>query len=520
MQLLYNKLEYPKYKCQFCNATMWFEEKTSHCKIGQNPVFSMCCQQGKIRLEKVQQPPTPLSRLLKYTNDLVASNFKHKIRVYNGIFSFTSFGGRIDNKINQSKGPYTFRMSGQNYHRFGSLLPTDGNRPKFAQLYFYDTENEVQNRMSCINEDEEKLDESIVMELLSMLDSYNNICKAFRMAQDWCNINNSGEFNLRLIGERHPIARQYNRPNTPEIVALIIGDFGNNIGKRDIVINCKTRGLQRISELHLLYMALQYPLLFPYGEDGYHEKIPYHENAGKKKTKRGNLTMREYYCYKIQQRANEGLTLIQGGRLYHQYLVDAYTAVEEERLRWMRQNQENLHADLYQNVYDAVTKGDTHATTIGKRIVLPSTFTGGPRYMVQNYQDAMAICRAFGNPTLFITFTANQKWPEIEEMLSEIPGQPATDRPDVMSRLFKIKLSQLMTDIQTNNIFGRTRGGNLPTMLCIFLKKDCYVQLTSTLIKFTFMHTSIICASFFFSHLYHRISEKRDAPCTHFGVVG
>lgn len=37
---------------------------------------------------------------------------------------------------------------------------------------------------------------------------------------------------------------------------------------------------------------------------------------------------------------------------------------------------------------------------IGKRIVLPSSFTGGPRYMAQNFQDATAICRWADNPYL------------------------------------------------------------------------------------------------------------------------
>jgi len=51
--------------------------------------------------------------------------------------------------------------------------------------------------------------------------------------------------------------------------------------------------------------------------------------------------------------------------------------------------------------------------------------------MVQNYQDAMAICRNFGNPDLFLTFTANPKWPEVQYMLKKIPGQSVEDRLDI-----------------------------------------------------------------------------------------
>ncbi|GKA26231.1 hypothetical protein Tco_0712340 [Tanacetum coccineum] len=52
-------------------------------------------------------------------------------------------------------------------------------------------------------------------------------------------------------------------------------------------------------------MALQYSLLFPYGEDGFHDKIPYYINTGNQKTNRGFVTMKEYYSYIIQQRNDQ-----------------------------------------------------------------------------------------------------------------------------------------------------------------------------------------------------------------------
>jgi hypothetical protein len=73
--------------------------------------------------------------------------------------------------------------------------------------------------------------------------------------------------------------------------------------------------------------------------------------------------------------------------------VDAYAAVKQNRLRNLHLNKKKLRADLYQGLQDTITTGDNNATTIGQRIILPSSFTRGPRHMVQNYQDAMAICR-------------------------------------------------------------------------------------------------------------------------------
>ncbi|PWA37435.1 hypothetical protein CTI12_AA591910 [Artemisia annua] len=99
----------------------------------------------------------------------------------------------------------------------------------------------------------------------------------------------------------------------------------------------------------------------PHLELHMHLQIPYHNNKGVRKTKRPFVTMKEYYSYIIQQRNNQGTTLVRGGRLFQQFLVDAYAAVEEQRLSWTRQNQDTLRMDLYHNLCDVVTREWTHA---------------------------------------------------------------------------------------------------------------------------------------------------------------
>ena len=64
------------------------------------------------------------------------------------MFAFTSFGATTESNTSDSHGPYIFKISGQIHHLMGSLLPLNNDFPKFAQLYIYDTENEIHNRMS------------------------------------------------------------------------------------------------------------------------------------------------------------------------------------------------------------------------------------------------------------------------------------------------------------------------------------------------------------------------------------
>jgi len=68
---------------------------------------------------------------------------------------------------------------------------------------------------------------------------------------------------------------------------------------------------------------------------------------------------------------------------------------------------------------------------LGRKLILPFSHVGSPRFMTQLFQDVMAICRHFHKPDLFLTMTANPKWPEIIHSL--FPGQTATDRPDIVS---------------------------------------------------------------------------------------
>ncbi|XP_073224868.1 uncharacterized protein [Cicer arietinum] len=202
-------------------------------------------------------------------------------------------------------------------------------------------------------------------------------------------------------------------------------------------------------------MALQYPLLFPYGEDGYRIGISHRNPETGICYKRKTVTMRQYYSFRLQQRAGEAQTLLRSGRLFQQYMVDTYASIEEVRINWIRKNQKQLHAELYNGLRDAINQGNVMTNSVGRMTILPLSYTGGPRYRVQNYQDAMAICRYAGYPNLFLTFTCNPKWPEIQFFLEIVEGQKSDDRPDIISRVFSIKLWELINDIKRQQIFGK-----------------------------------------------------------------
>ena len=145
------------------------------------------------------------------------------------------------------------------------------------------------------------------------------------------------------------------------------------------------------------------------------------------------------------------------GRPFQQYVVDIYVKIEDSRLMFIRGNQSKLRGELYQGLADTIqnTDGTIDGSHIGKKVILPSTFTGGARYQHQLYQDAMGIVHRFGKPDFFITFTCNPCWKEITDELFE--NQTATDCQDLISWVFKLKLQSLLHDIYygTANVLGK-----------------------------------------------------------------
>lgn len=141
-----------------------------------------------------------------------------------------------------------------------------------------------------------------------------------------------------------------------------------------------------------------------------------------------------FYAFILQDR--DGSLIVYYGRLMHQYAVDMWIKVEQQRLRFIETRQFILRRGMLEGLMDAIN-GEI-ARNIGNAVILPPSFTGGPRDMHSQYMDAMAIVRAFGKPDLFITFTCNPNWPEITSALK--PGQTPNDRPDLTIRVFKMKV--------------------------------------------------------------------------------
>jgi hypothetical protein len=220
-------------------------------------------------------------------------------------------------------------------------------------------------------------------------------------------------------------------PHLSSLLCLLTGDGdpdGDPEGSnpRDIKVRARGGGLWRISDAHCAYDPLHFVLFHPHREPGWHPNIigatpvvvdglssedeqqqPSEDEqqldvelamdpgrGGSRGRGRGRgrgaaagrivrkVTTREYAIYFMHDRnPPTNSTFIYGKRLYQKWVVDQYSKVEGQRLRWVRLNQTTLRADQYKGMVDAMQQDVANNTNFGRMVVLPATFAGSPRHM-------------------------------------------------------------------------------------------------------------------------------------------
>ena len=254
------------------------------------------------------------------------------------------------------------------YYSIGSLLPA--HQPAavlhFAQLYIYDTQHEIQNRLHIIP----SLDATILASLQQMLDEVNPYVTTFRQVRHILEQTPPpSTLSMVIKADRVKDPRRYNIPTADEVAAIMVGDGQQpEPSHRDIIISLHDSHQKRVSELHRSYIPLHYVLLFPRGDDGWHPWIPVHgapliaeedahdseeddqpqDDDCRHTAKRKHITIMQFYAYRLQVRIGEGRGLHLAGRLFQQYIVDAYAVMEQNRLNYIKANQKKIRAELYQ----------------------------------------------------------------------------------------------------------------------------------------------------------------------------
>nr|XP_027090265.1 uncharacterized protein LOC113711301 [Coffea arabica] len=405
----------------------------------------------------VVAPPMPcdLKRLF-IGSDEESFHFRNNAHTYNNNLGFTPFATKYDSELTKNtKGVYTFRVQGQVYYFLNGLVQSD-DRASGIQLYFFDIDEELAKRIATSN----KLRESILRLLMRIL-SDNPYAKFFR--------------NLRH--------RVYNLPSASLVAAIWTENQGESGHKgTHIQVYTHSNSSYRIRHYYGCYDPLQYPILFPCGECGWHpgikrvrkrkrredsceKDIDIHPSSvdsvsglmdreqravDRAKNEEDTVLAREYYCYRFQIKDDDESMLLHSLRLLQQYAVDGYVKIETSRLDFHRNRQKNIRSEVLQGVLDSISIGQTNASKV--RTILPTSFIGGPRDMRRRYLDAMSFVQKYGKPDIFLTMTCNPAWKEIQDNLKY--HEKPQDRPDLLARVFRAKFELLKSEVLTKQIFG------------------------------------------------------------------
>ena len=223
-----------------------------------------CCSDGKICLVSNGVPDDLYS--LFTSNSEESIEFLKYIRTYNNTFACTSFGVKYDQNFCESnKGIYTFRVQGQVYHYINDLLPLD-DHPSYLQLYFYDTEHEEQNKLYNSN----RLKPSILTQIIDIL-KVNPYCAFFRSLK---NIPTFKDLRIHIRSDAALDQHVYNTPLASQVAAIWVeDDSSRDYSSRDIIVYSHSGSSHRVQYYFGCYDPLQYPLLFPYGDTGWHQGI-------------------------------------------------------------------------------------------------------------------------------------------------------------------------------------------------------------------------------------------------------
>ena len=267
-----------------------------------------------------------------------SKSFKKNIRQYNAAFAFVSLGVKIDQAITNAPGPYCFRINGELHHLSGALLPENGGNESYAQIYIHDPAAQLGMRQRL----NQNLDPIIMTNLQAMLHETHPYIPLYKQAFHIMRerpLEEQQDVTLRLRAERHQDLRRYNLPNANEEVAAIIPGDGSEerSNHRDIVLHLTGGGLKRISHLHPSYSCLHYVLLFPFGEDGWHTDIPA-QPGPQGQLRSAKVSQRAYYAYLLHAWPGIIPALFWAGKLFQQFIVDAWASIEQNMLNWVRKS--------------------------------------------------------------------------------------------------------------------------------------------------------------------------------------
>ncbi|XP_066926669.1 uncharacterized protein [Clytia hemisphaerica] len=287
-------------------------------------------------------------------------------------------------------GPATFRICGQICHRYGTLFPNE-EQPQYAQLYIVKAAQALDLRMQNPSAvDCNRATMALIQDVLGTVNPYAASLKHMKQVEQV-------EQN-RAIAENRPVSR----------ITMVMRE----------------------------------------GHDQRRGNAPLHEEVAAIFTGEDGAPP-------------AGRNIVVYPRNHHLQSIPSTSSVVDPYIYPLLFPRGDLGWDMNMpHVAERATRTRNHVTQLEHyvyRLAIRRGFSalhlsGSPRAMHQLYLDAMAVVSKHGKPDAFLTFTCNPRWREVTENL--LPNQKAHDRPDLLTRVFRMKLFAMKKEIMEDGILG------------------------------------------------------------------
>ncbi|GAA0154659.1 hypothetical protein LIER_37935 [Lithospermum erythrorhizon] len=243
--------------CTYCGAYKFYKE-TAH----------FYCFAVQVSITTHVLPEYLVSLLTGQGDD--SKDFHTMLRIYKNHFKYSSMSIHCDTQLEQrNHGIYTIRAQGQIHHFLNDLLPANPSAVTSGlHFYFYDPVEQVAARTTTLP----RLKPSTVAGLVKVMEP--NLYSSFlRMLSS---LNQLDRYCITIKSDSTLDQSVYNRRTTTEVVGIWLEDESGatNSYDRDIRVYARSGHNHNIQYYYVCYNPLQYVLMFPAGEPGWHGNIP------------------------------------------------------------------------------------------------------------------------------------------------------------------------------------------------------------------------------------------------------
>jgi len=464
-----------------CNA-QYYAPETKGFKKDKWP----CCTAGVPSAPRLPSADARLDGILPrelnemHTQSKMGKELYEHWRELNHMFSFASA------EMNYTKGgeARVIRIQGR-IHRYcsGAAKPPPGVVPAFAQLYFVGDE---QTDLRAAKHD--KVARGCIEYVYSVLKKHNKfvqdtLASADQLLEDHA----EASFEVLYDAKRIPPSVHKGTMQAPGgregqtgVVGILSDDYEKSsvrASDRAVVLNAHSkRKTQRVRYDNPNFDPLHYPLLFPTamaGWDRLNTTTPCKGGAPPV-----NETCLDFQKARLTQRFNtrdhggarpsdvtdEQLRqrdislqehLFTSGKAFQEFIIESYTKVLDNNCEFVERDDTQEKLVRYRTTAGACRAAQTKGISkIGsKRVICPRSMIGSPADFRSRYNDAMKLIQLKGKPDLFITMTTNANWPEIQREL--LPGESWENRPDLVCRVYRMKMLMLIDLIEKHHAFGQ-----------------------------------------------------------------